>query len=97
MTAAERIFADSEQTLDVRHGPILSVDMAEITGERIVHFAAHHAVVDLVSWRVILDDMEAFLSNGKLRTVRANTMSFWRWCHLQAEHARHTKALLSYY
>ncbi|KAF5630183.1 acetyl synthetase [Fusarium sp. NRRL 25303] len=45
---------------------------------------AHHLVVDLVSWRIILDDLSKVLRHEPLPT---EGISFQTWCALQNEYA----------
>lgn len=47
---------------------------------------AHHLVVDLVSWRIILQDLEEFLHRGQLFT--REPISFQTWAKQQEKYAR---------
>ncbi|KAJ5175696.1 uncharacterized protein N7482_001573 [Penicillium canariense] len=46
---------------------------------------AHHLVIDLVSWRVILQDLENILLS---KPIDQPTTSFQRWCVLQKDYSR---------
>ena len=52
-------------------------------GAQYLSLIAHHLVVDLVSWRIILDDLETVLSGGSLQAC----LSFQVWNNLQMEKA----------
>ncbi|SEC47016.1 non-ribosomal peptide synthase domain TIGR01720/amino acid adenylation domain-containing protein [Amycolatopsis tolypomycina] len=67
-------------TIDLEHGPLLSADLAGTT----LTLTAHHLVVDGVSWRVLLDDLETLLSGGELPP---KTTSFRDWARTLARHA----------
>ncbi|KAF5543114.1 nonribosomal peptide synthase [Fusarium mexicanum] len=54
-------------------------------GSQQLQIIAHHLVVDLVSWRIILDDLSKVLRHEPLPT---EGMSFQTWCALQDEYAR---------
>ncbi|TLD25407.1 hypothetical protein PspLS_06301 [Pyricularia sp. CBS 133598] len=60
-----RSLADGARaSLDVENGPIMRVLlMTESSGRQLLFFVVHHLVVDLVSWRVLLDELETRLRN----------------------------------
>lgn len=63
-------------------------DHGDIKEERsqFLFLVAHHLVVDLVSWRIILADIERFLRTGAL--VKEKPLSFQVWCREQAIYSR---------
>ena len=74
------------QSLNFEQGPVFATALYHLTTENVQYLilVAHHLVVDLVSWRIILDDLEALLSNKELM----HSTSFQVWTQLQAEEAR---------
>ncbi|KAG5804023.1 hypothetical protein H9Q71_011395 [Fusarium xylarioides] len=60
------LVAESQTALNIVDGPILTVDMFEMeaAGDQIVTFVAHHLIVDIVSWNIILQDLEGLLSRS---------------------------------
>jgi aryl carrier-like protein len=52
-------------------------------GHVFIKLWAHHLAVDLVSWRVILEDLEGLVRN---EVLPAPTMSFQTWCALQEQY-----------
>lgn len=58
--------------------------------EQYLFLAAHHLVVDVVSWRIIMQDLEDMLETGSLPTDKP--LSFQSWCKMQAEHFKSSTA-----
>lgn len=76
----------SQASIDIEKGPVFAVDMFDVEGEgSLIFLAAHHLVIDLVSWRVILHDIEQIIQFGQLSTDVP--FPFQAWANLQAEHA----------
>jgi amino acid adenylation domain-containing protein/non-ribosomal peptide synthase protein (TIGR01720 family) len=84
--ALRDIFSASQGRLNIEAGPMLIVDLIETeTSEQFLGLMAHHLVIDLVSWRVLLQDLEDILTTG--RPLQPSSMSFQQWCRLQQEYA----------
>lgn len=76
----------SQKCLNITQGPLFAVDMIEVEGGALYLFlVAHHLVIDLVSWRILLGDLEELLVSG--RTLGVPSTSFQRWCQLQAAYS----------
>lgn len=76
----------SQKSLDIENGPIVAVDMFSIAGmESRISISIHHLVIDVVSWRIILQDLEDILNGKSLK--KKSSLSFQTWCQLQAENA----------
>ncbi|PTQ68386.1 non-ribosomal peptide synthetase [Pseudomonas sp. GV071] len=57
---AERLFADAQCSLDLQQGPLLRALLLDGPGgAQKLLIAIHHLVVDGVSWRVLLDDLQS--------------------------------------
>ncbi|KAF7168495.1 hypothetical protein CNMCM6106_003662 [Aspergillus hiratsukae] len=80
-----RIIEVSQASLDIRLGPVFTVDLFEVGGKQCLFMIGHHLVIDLVSWRIILADMEAMLRDSQHELDPA--MSFQAWSRLQTEYA----------
>ncbi|PYH97179.1 acetyl-CoA synthetase-like protein [Aspergillus ellipticus CBS 707.79] len=81
-----RILAASQALLDIRRGPLIAVD--HITTDcksQYLGIVIHHLVVDYVSWRVILQDLEDILTTGT--PLQPPSISFQQWCTLQQAYA----------
>jgi amino acid adenylation domain-containing protein/non-ribosomal peptide synthase protein (TIGR01720 family) len=85
---ATSAIADSQGCLDPHQGPMFAVDLFDVAGEdQLLFMVGHHLVIDLVSWRVILEDLEELLVNPEVATVE-RPFSFQRWCQLQVEDSK---------
>ncbi|KAJ1972522.1 hypothetical protein H4R35_004628, partial [Dimargaris xerosporica] len=61
-------------------GGLLTVD-----GTQVLFLAVHHLVVDLVSWRILLGDLEALLTG---QSLPPKTLSFRQWAHQVNDYAQ---------
>ncbi|MEX5584821.1 non-ribosomal peptide synthetase [Pseudomonas lurida] len=89
MAQCTALFTDTQRSLDLEHGPLLRallVDGPE--GQQRLLIAIHHLVVDGVSWRVLLEDLQAVyrqLSDGQSVSLPAKTSALRDWAaRLQA-------------
>ncbi|KAL3480508.1 hypothetical protein BJX99DRAFT_244256 [Aspergillus californicus] len=83
----DTVMARSLKSLDITRGPLFSTDLitAGTTQEQWVFIVAHHLVVDLVSWTVLLRDLESLLRG---EAVLAPSVSFQQWASLLAKHGK---------
>jgi len=91
--AAESI-ARCREKLDVQRGPMLSGVLLEGNEPQYLFLTIHHLVVDLVSWRVILHELESLLLSQALGDLAATT--FQTWCARQADFAGQRATAPSY-
>ena len=89
MADCTALFTDTQRSLDLEHGPLLRallVDGPE--GQQRLLIAIHHLVVDGVSWRVLLEDLQNVyrqLSDGQSVSLPAKTSALRDWAaRLQA-------------
>ncbi|KAL2911426.1 hypothetical protein HK105_209105 [Polyrhizophydium stewartii] len=76
---------EAQESLSITHGPLLAVRLLHMhDGSQRLFFGIHHLVVDLVSWRVLLDDLETLLHG---RPLAPKTLSFQAWAARMAAHA----------
>ncbi|HEY0604517.1 MAG TPA: condensation domain-containing protein, partial [Herpetosiphonaceae bacterium] len=85
--------AELQASLDLEHGPLLRVALFDLGAERASRLLVimHHLVVDGVSWRIILDDLQrAYRQLAQHEPVRlpSKTTSFKAWAERLAEYAR---------
>jgi aryl carrier-like protein len=80
----DAMIADSQMCLDYINGPLLAADLFEVNGEQHAFLVAHHLVIDLVTWRLLLEELEDIL-NGD--TLLPPALPFQKWAQLQSEHA----------
>ncbi|ROW17134.1 hypothetical protein VPNG_01358 [Cytospora leucostoma] len=78
----ESAVQQAQVSIDVEDGPVFAVAYFSTTdGHQMIYLAAHHLVVDLASWRLIIQDLDELLQNGTLLSLRS--MPFQRWSELQ--------------
>ena len=78
----------TQASLNPEVGPLFATDLFELPdGSQLLFMTGHHLVIDLVSWRVILQDLEDFLTNPDFASKPERLLSFQSWCKLQDEHA----------
>ncbi|KAH7074756.1 hypothetical protein BKA63DRAFT_596436 [Paraphoma chrysanthemicola] len=81
------VMATTQTSLDTRDGPIFAVALFDTAADgQYLFLVAHHVMIDLVSWRVILRDLEEILTSGLLTAPKP--IPFQNWLGLQAEHAQ---------
>lgn len=79
--------ADSQSCLDPLNGPIFAADLFNLrSGGQVLFLVAHHLCVDMVSWRIILQDLEELVVSGSLSDEKA--LSFQSWCAMQHERTK---------
>ncbi|KAL4780783.1 hypothetical protein BJX76DRAFT_360501 [Aspergillus varians] len=83
---AEQAMIQTQQSLDIKTGPLLAFDLIKTSaGSQSIFMVAHHLIIDVVSWRIILEDMEELLRTGNLTSF--SSLPFQAWCRLQAQYA----------
>ncbi|KAL3261959.1 hypothetical protein ABHI18_003269 [Aspergillus niger] len=79
--------AECQRSVDAQHGPIVAADMFQVrSGITILFLVASHLCVDMVSWRIVLQDIQDFLDAGSLSPEKP--LSFQAWCNLQLEQSK---------
>ena len=84
-----KILAERNSSFDISQGPIFAAHLFNINNgsqEQLLLLSAHHLVIDVVSWLVILGDMEEFLIRSKpgLPSLE-KPLSFQTWLCSQQE------------
>ncbi|KAJ6167355.1 hypothetical protein N7497_000198 [Penicillium chrysogenum] len=83
----QKIFSDSQNKLDIKKGTLVIIDCIETESqEQYLGLMAHHLVMDLVSWRVLLQDLEDILTAG--HPLQPASISFQQWCRLQKDYVQ---------
>ncbi|UYM24364.1 condensation domain-containing protein [Streptomyces albus] len=89
--AVERHAVEAQRGFDIAHGPLLKALLFTTgDGPDQLFLTVHHLVVDTVSWRVLLDDLERGYHRalaGEEIIPSARTTSFQEWAALLQEHA----------
>jgi len=79
---------NSQETLDVENGPVFAVSLFEIedTDQQAISLVAHHLVIDIVSWTVIIQDLEDLLTSQKIDIE--GSLPFQIWTRQQLNHTK---------
>ncbi|KAI1815243.1 hypothetical protein GGS20DRAFT_597269 [Poronia punctata] len=83
--AMDGIISSSQLTVDVQQGPILVADKMTVGHEQYLFIAAPRLVIDPMSWRIVVEDLEEYVNRGSIS--RAPSLPFPTWCSLQAQYA----------
>ncbi|OXN28118.1 hypothetical protein CDV57_02952, partial [Aspergillus fumigatus] len=83
----ENAIAESQLCINAFVGPVFAVDFCYVDEDshNLLSLVAHHLVVDIVSWRIILEDLEDFLLNPQGFVLQNSSLPFQTWCRLQDE------------
>jgi amino acid adenylation domain-containing protein/non-ribosomal peptide synthase protein (TIGR01720 family) len=97
----EQRAAEWQRRFDLTSGLLLRAVLFHLAGEadRLL-LIAHHLVVDGVSWRILLEDIESGYEQWRAGTAikfPAKTDSFQRWSEILSQHAASVEADLPYW
>ena len=85
-------FADEvHASFDLTAGPLFKAVLFDRDGKSWLFLAAHHVIVDGVSWRILLDDLDAAYrqaARGDEIDLGPKTTSFQEWSNRLVEHVR---------
>lgn len=89
------IIAKTQSSLNIQTGPVFAANLFKIgSGDRILFLVANHLAVDVVSWRIFLQDLQDFIESGSLSPEKS--LSFQGWCDLQKEHVKNESTQLPF-
>ncbi|TQV97208.1 HC-toxin synthetase [Cordyceps javanica] len=72
-----QVVTESHDSICISTGPAFSVDLFYVAKETLLFLSAHHLVIDLVSWRILLQDVEDYIETGSFKTSVGT--SFYQW------------------
>ncbi|KAJ2989255.1 hypothetical protein HDV02_005085, partial [Globomyces sp. JEL0801] len=75
----EEFVQASQMQLNIESGPLYFCSLIEFGDEQRLFLTIHHLVIDLVSWRIIFEDLELLLKGLELPL---KTLSFLQWSEL---------------
>jgi amino acid adenylation domain-containing protein/non-ribosomal peptide synthase protein (TIGR01720 family) len=85
----DHVISASQQSINCFVGPLLSVDLIEVPGKgQLLSLVGHHLVVDIVSFRAILGDLEELLLEPGKTVVPTTSMPYQMWSAKQAQQAQ---------
>ncbi|KAF4342274.1 non-ribosomal peptide synthetase [Fusarium beomiforme] len=80
---------ESQTCLNITEGPLVAADLIERDGQdQLLFVVAHHLVIDLVSWRIILQELEQLLLHPEAFHDIDRPLPFQVWCKMQSEHSK---------
>lgn len=81
----------SQETLDIINGPTFAIDLFDINGAstQTIALFAHHLIIDIVSWDIVLEDLRSLLNGAK---PPPQSLSFHTWLQEQTFQARRESA-----
>lgn len=83
---------ESQRAPDPEHGPIVVADFFEAPGQdQVLFLVANHLCIDMVSWRVVLQELEEYLHTGTIASEVP--LSFQAWCGSQSPGEKDTQTL----
>ncbi|KAK3317543.1 hypothetical protein B0T19DRAFT_293542 [Cercophora scortea] len=78
----EAIIEHTQISINVETGPVFAANyISTDDGQQMIYLAAHHLAVDLLSWGIVLHDLNELLVSGSLLPKRS--MPFHKWVDLQ--------------
>lgn len=77
----------TQRSLDIENGPLFAADLVNVDGEgQMLYLVAHHLVIDLVSWRIIMGDLANLMQGQPLSHLKP--LPFQAWTEIQADYMR---------
>ena len=78
-----KVIEETQQAVNIQCGPLLSVSLCNMVERadcppQILFLTCHHLVIDLVSWRIILGDLESLLKSPNYHLPPQST-AFTAW------------------
>lgn len=79
------IATEMRDRINITHGPMLAMALIQHGSEQQLFLTAHHLAVDLVSWRIILRDLDELLASDASTANLSRSLSYMDWCTVQAD------------
>lgn len=76
---------EAKSAINIAEGPLVAADLFQGKDQVLLSMTIHHLVVDTVSWRIILRELETNLRGGT--SIAAEPTSFKAWCLAQQQFA----------
>lgn len=77
---------EAERGLDITAGPLVAARVVRVHDSMSIFLVAHHLVIDLVSWRIVLQDLEQLIAGTSLPGTQMS-WSYQRWAHSLMKYA----------
>ncbi|KAJ5350735.1 hypothetical protein N7541_008462 [Penicillium brevicompactum] len=79
-------FRGLQTQLNAEKGPLVAGMICHVDADQYLFLTIHHLVIDLVSWRVILEELEELLLHGAIHSEPG--ISYANWAKLQTQYAQ---------
>ena len=91
-----------QTSLDIERGPVFRIARLVNPGEPedVLLFVVHHLVIDIVSWHILIDDIEGAyrdLLNDEVPRIGIVPCSYHRWCRALKKQAMSVAGELDYW
>lgn len=73
------------ESINIETGPLIAAVMFNNSDNQSLFIAIHHLVIDAVSWRIIMQELEDYLRCGK--SMLLPSVSFRQWSIMQSDYA----------
>ncbi|KAF9768165.1 nrps5 single domain, non-ribosomal peptide synthase-like protein [Fusarium sp. DS 682] len=83
---AQDIMIEAERGLDITAGPLMAARLVRVHDSTSIFLVAHHLVIDLVSWRILLRDLEQLIAGTSLPGTQMS-WSYQRWVNSLEKYA----------
>lgn len=86
-TLMKRIIDESQTTMDIVNGPLFAVEIFNVsaTFSQAIALVAHHLIVDVVSWGILLEDLQNLLGGV---TIPPSSLPYYSWLQQQSVQAK---------
>ncbi|EEY22848.1 conserved hypothetical protein [Verticillium alfalfae VaMs.102] len=83
------IIEKAQTQINIENGPVFAVEHFRTPdGQQLIYLVAHHLVIDQLSWRILIHDLDELLREGTLFSERS--MPFQTWNELQEDEVTRT-------
>lgn len=87
----EDVVDQAQTVINPIDGPVFSADYVRVAvDDQRLYLVAHHLVVDLVSWRIMIHDLDELLQKGTL--LSEGSLPFPHWVNQQSFESEHKPA-----
>lgn len=69
--------SEAKRSIHLTNGPLVAVDLFESQSQTLLSMTIHHLVVDAVSWRILLRELESYLLFGTPIADEATSFQHW--------------------
>ncbi|KAK5632495.1 hypothetical protein RRF57_008209 [Xylaria bambusicola] len=81
-----RAISETKAEINLVKGPMMGVDIFQSASTTTISISIHHLVVDMVSWRIIFQELEDFIAEQ--RSIPPEPITFQSWCQVQNIYAQ---------